>query len=214
VQFQGSIVHDIAALAATDGCARHPVLSRLTGARATARDTADAVHALCAIHGRPVTLFGTAARQAIPSADQPLLDEAETAFAQERAYLAALVAAVGPLPSTPGQAESVAAFAALRHTFDTLAASGRNGCAIGATIALMIDWETFRRLLDTAAAQHAVDRPANALPDHAIVLRCYATAATAAGVHRAIRFGAQQAFAQHRGLFDLIEARAIARDRL
>jgi len=46
-----------------------------------------------------------------------------------------------------------------------------------------------------------------------VVIAAYASPDTPAAALRAIRFGAQQAFAQHRGLLDLIEARAAARDR-
>lgn len=211
---QRTIAEGIAALAATDGCARHPAVVRLTAAQTSRRDAADAVHALCSVHGRTTTVFGLAAQHALPGVDHSWLADVETAFSRERAYLAALMSAVGPLPSTPGQAESDGAFAALRHTFDMLATSDRRGCAIGAAIAVVIDWRTFRRFLDDAAERLAVDRPGDALPDEGVMLRHYAAPQTPAGFARAIHFGAQQAFAQHRGLLDLIEARACARDRL
>jgi len=203
----------IAALAVTDSCAQHPFVPRLLGPHAAGRDLADAIHALCAVHGRANMIFETAARQRIPDVDHRWLDDAAAAIAAERGYLAALTAAVGPLPSTPGQAESDSAFAALRHAFDTLAGSDRLGCATGAAIALLIDWQTFRRICDTAAERVGLETPPCDLPGEVAIVRIGAAAGASPAVHRAMRFGAQQAFAQHRGLLCLIEARATARDR-
>ena len=60
---------------------------------------------------------------------------------------------------------------------------------------------------------YVVTGAVSALPDETVVIAAYASPDTPAAALRAIRFGAQQAFAQHRGLLDLIEARAAARDR-
>ena len=199
--------------ATDDGCAQHPIIARLTAATAPGRDLADAIHCICATHGETNALFLAAAYHPVPGVDVRWLDTAAADFAEERAYLAALTAAVGPLPSTPGQAQSDSAFAALRHAFEMLATSDRVGCAAGAAIALLIDWKAFRRIFDTAADRFGVTIPGNALPDEAVVIGAHTAPETSAAAHRAIRFGAQQAFAQHRGLLDLIDARAAARDR-
>lgn len=198
----------IAALAAGDSCARHPLIHRLAKPGAAGRDLADAVHALCAVHGRMSTLFEEAMRRAAPS-DAAWLSEAATAFAAERSYLARLTAAVGPLPSTPGQSESDAAFASQRHAFDMLARSDRAGCATGAALALAIDWQAFRGMLDAAAHRTGIAVPRCNMPSSDMLLLDETPA-----IHRAMAFGAQQAFAQHRGLCDLVEARATARDLL
>jgi hypothetical protein len=203
----------IATLALEDGCAGHPVIRRLTAPKAAGRDLADAVHALCSVHGRLTELFEEAGRRSVAERDQAWLAAATHAFEIERAYLARLTAAVGPLPSTPGQAESDAAFAAQRHTFDMLARSDRTGCATGAALALVIDWHAFRRILDAAAHRVGVAIVASHLPHEADIL-AIADADAPAPVARAMAFGAQQTFAQHRGLCDLIEARALARDKL
>lgn len=203
----------IAALAASDGCADHAILRRLAQAAVAGRDIADAVHALCAVHGRLTNVFEEARARAVPGLDALWLGQAAEAFGVERANLARLTAAVGPLPSTPGQAESDAAFAAQRHAFDMLARSDRTGCAIGAAMALVIDWHAFRTILDTAATRVGVAALPFGLPGIGEIV-ALATDALPAPVRRAIAFGAQQTFAQHRGLCDLIEARAIARDKL
>lgn len=203
----------LAALALNDGCAQHPVIRRLSAPGVAGRDLADAVHALCAVHGRLADLFEAAERSRAPGADTEWLATAATAFAAERSYLARLTAAVGPLPSTPGQPESDAAFAAQRRAFDMLARSDRAGCATGAALALAIDWHAFRRILDAAARRAGLAVSPSAMPDEIATATVAATAAASPAVQRAVAFGAQQAFAQHRGLCDLIEARAIARDR-
>lgn len=202
----------IAALAASDGCASHPQIVRLTAPDCAGRDLADAVHVLCAVHGRTGNLFDAAARNAGATAAPSWITDSSAAYAGERAYLASLTAAVGPLPSTPGQPQSDSAFAALRHAFDTLAESGRTGCAAGAAIALLIDWQTFRRVLDAAAARVGMDVPPNRLHDVAATMRIDTVGESSPGLLRAMRFGAQQALAQHRGMVDLIAARASARD--
>lgn len=204
----------IATLAANDGCAHHPLVRRLTLPAVAGRDLADAVHALCAVHGRLTDLFEEAARRPVADLDTTWLSDATEAFGIERAYLARLTAAVGPLPSTPGQAESDAAFAAQRHTFDMLARSDRAGCSIGAALALVIDWHAFRRILDAAASRAGVDIVASQLPDEIAIAQIATAPGATAPVRRAMAFGAQQTFAQHRGLCDLIEARASARDAL
>lgn len=204
----------IAALAASDGCAQHALVRRLTRPGVAGRDLADAVHAICSVHGRLTDLFDHAALRPVPDFDAAWLTDATRAFETERAYLARLTAAVGPLPSTPGQAESDAAFAAQRHTFDMLARSDRAGCSVGAALALVIDWHAFRRILDAAAQRSGVDVVQSQLPDEIAVAQIATAPGVAAPVRRAMAFGAQQTFAQHRGLCDLIEARASARDAL
>lgn len=204
----------VAALAVSDACAHHPLLRRLTAPGVAGRDLADAVHALCAVHGRLTDLFEEADRRRVAGLDNDWLTAATAAFGVERAYLARLTAAVGPLPSTPGQAESDAAFAAQRHAFDMLARSDRTGCATGAALALVIDWHGFRRILDAAAHRAGVPLATSQLPDEIVIARIATAPGAPAPVRRAIAFGAQQTFAQHRGLCDLIDARATARDNL
>ena len=63
------------------------------------------------------------------------LDHAAEAFERERLYLVRLTSAVGPLPSTPGAAETETSLVAARHALETLAQSERKGCALGAATA-------------------------------------------------------------------------------
>jgi hypothetical protein len=199
-------------LVAVDGSAGHPWPTRLAAGKATRRDLADAVHALSMLHGhRPGMADAARTRDAQPEAADWLALVAD-AFAGERAALAALVAAAGPLPSTPGHAESEATILAQRHALEMLARSDRRGCASGAVAALLLDWPAVRRVIDQAAAAFGVAPAPSPLPDAARTDAAIARLGTAPGSERAIGFGAQQLLAQHRGLWSLLEARAEARD--
>ena len=139
------------------------------------------------------------------------LDRATEAFERERLYLVRLTSAVGPIPSTPGAAETESSLLAARHALETLANSERNGCSLGAATALVGDWWPIRRLLDRAAARVGLECPAPSLPDEASVIMVIHRAADTAASERALAFGGEQLLLQHRALFDLLEARAAAR---
>ena len=202
----------IVALTSNDGSTAHPMCARLMEANALMRDVADAVHALCLLHGRHPGLIDHAlARNALPACSG-WLEEAVAAFASERAVLAKLASAVGPLPSTPGQAESEATILAQRHALETLAQSDRSGCAMGAAIAFVVDWRAMRRVLERAAERIGVTISPLHLPCDSDSATVIATIAERPGPERAMMFGAQQVLAQHRGLWALLEARAVARN--
>jgi hypothetical protein len=198
---------------ASEGCARHPHLTALLEATGphSGRDLADAVHLLCALHGRYPGLIEIAVQRCPKGEAQKWLARASEAFERERLYLVRLTASVGPMPSTPGSAETESSLVAARHALETLALSERNGCALGAATALIGDWWPIRRLLDRAAARVGTESPAPSLPDEASVIevieRCSETLPSA----RALGFGGEQLLLQHRALFDLLEARAEAR---
>ena len=99
---------------------------------------------------------------------QDWLNRASEAFERERLYLVRLTSAVGPLPSTPGAAETEASLVAARHALETLAMSERDGCALGAATALVGDWWPVRRLLDRAATRAGTEAPAPSLPDESL----------------------------------------------
>lgn len=203
----------LAALVAGDGSASHRFLARLTAGQPAMRDLSDVVHQLCLLHARHPDVIEQAAAQSNETATAEWLIEAAPAFAAERAYVVRLVAAAGPLPSTPGQAASEAAVAAQRHALDMLAQSGRAGCADGTALALIMDWPAIRRVLDIAAHRLGVEPPASPLPPAHETATVIDALAARLPVERAMLFGAQQMLAQHRGLWDLLEARASARDR-
>jgi hypothetical protein len=196
-----------------DGLARHPHLSALLdgAGRHSGRDISDAVHLLCSLYGRYPGLVEIALQRCPAGAVREWLSHASEAFERERLYLVRLTAAVGPLPSTPGAAETEASLVAARHALETLAMSERDGCALGAATALVCDWWPIRRLLDRAAARVGTEPPAPSLPDEASVVEVVDRAAVAPGTARALAYGGEQLLLQHRALFDLLEARADAR---
>lgn len=194
-----------------DGSAGHIVPDRLSRSDALLRDVADALHQLCSLHGRHPGVVDHAARSDLHPTASAWLEQAAAAFADERAYLIRVSAAVGPPPGTPGQAAAEAALAAQRHAIDLLARSVRPGCALGAAIAVTLDWPALRRPLDATAIRLGLETVPNALPSTAQTLRLIDTVAAEAPIERAMTFGLQQLLAQHRGLWDLLDARAGSR---
>ena len=59
------------------------------------------------------------------------LQEAAEAFERERLHLVRLTSAVGPMPRTPGAAETEASLLAQRHAIETLAQIGTPRLRIG-----------------------------------------------------------------------------------
>ena len=201
-------------LSDADGSVTHPQLGRLTAGGAGQRNLSDAIHAVCSVHGHHPGLIADVLARGIQPDAGDWLARAAAGFADERAYLARLTAAVGPLPSTPGQAESEAALVGERHALEMLARSERTGCATGAAAALVQDWTAIRRVLDVAAERFGVEIPLSTFPPEPETAAAIAKLGAAPGCERAILFGAQQLFAQHRGLWALLEARSSARGDL
>jgi hypothetical protein len=198
---------------AGEGSARHPHLSTLLEAAGphAARDMSDSVHLLCSLHGQYPGMIELALQRCPKGAVRDWLSRASDGFERERLYLVRLTSAVGPLPSTPGAAQTEASLVAARHALETLANSERDGCAIGAATALVGDWWPVRRLLDRAAARLGAEAPAPSLPDEASIVAIVDHAAQNPAAARALAFGGEQLLLQHRALFDLLEARASAR---
>lgn len=201
------------ALIAADGVESHPYLrdqEAFAGPEGT-RNLADVVHYLCILHGRHPGLIDHAAEATACAASQRWLTSISPAFAAERLYVTKLAVAAGPVPSTPGSAETEAAVGGQCHALQMLARSERRGCPLGAAVALVVDWMAFRPLLDHAAARLGVDVPSCLLPDRKAVGATIDEIALDPSVRRALSFGASQVLVQHRGLFDLLEARQSAR---
>lgn len=198
---------------AVDGSARHPHLAMLieTSGRYSARDLADSVHLLCSVHGNYPGLIEQAQTLSPDGPAKHWLGRAADAFERERLYLVRLTAAVGPIPSTPGAAETEATLVAQRHALEILAKSERRGCALGAATALVSDWWPIRRLLDRAATRTGIEFPAPSLPEQASVVAAIEAECDSPASERALAFGSEQLLLQNRGLFDLLEARAAAR---
>ncbi len=205
--------HPLAQLVARDGSATHGhsrSLLTLDSAAAT-RNASDAIHHLSMLHGRyPGVIDHASARTADDGARRQMFALAD-AFAIERDFLGRLVVAAGPIPSTPGQAETESSVVAQRHAIEMLAQSERRGCSLGAAIGVALDWHGIRPVLEAAARRFGVDIAATTIisPDELTAIA--ARECTAPATDRAAAFGAQQIVTQHRGLWDLLQARAHAR---
>lgn len=210
---QAGVVEAQFARVANAGSARHPQLLALLAAAGpnAARDFADAVHLLCHLYGRQPGLIDLALQSCAAGDSRDWLKDSANAFERERLYVVRLTSAVGPQPSTAGAAETEAALLAQRHALETLATSERRGCALGAATALVEDWRALRGLLDRAADRSGLDVPACILPDEDSVAKAIRAGADTPGAERALAFGAEQLLLQHQGFFDLLEARAEAR---
>lgn len=201
----------VTSLTERDGSAARPQLAVLARENCDRRDVADAAHYLAILHGRMPGVIEHAADHSDFEVAQDWLTGAAAGFAQERSYLVALSAAAGAVPSTPGQAATEAAITAQRHAIDMLAQSERRGCALGAAIALVCDWPAVRRALDVTAGRLELTPPPLMLPSLSATAELVGALATSRVVERAMLFGIEQLLAQHRGLWDLLEARSEAR---
>jgi hypothetical protein len=200
-------------LVVREASASHPQvrsLLSLDNAR-DARNAADALHHLSMLHGRHPGVVDHAAARTLDTVARKALFSLADAFAAERDVLGRLVVAAGPIPSTPGQAQTEASVIAQHHSIDMLAQSDRQGCALGAAVALALDWHAIRCVMDAAAKRFGVEPPASTLPPVATLGALAEATAQTPAIERAILFGGQQIVTQHRGLWDLLEARATAR---
>jgi hypothetical protein len=198
------------ACVAESGSVTHPWFtadSIRQGPEAT-RNLADAIHFLCALHGRHPGVIDHAAARTPEPPGRAWLGQTAEAMADERLYLTRLSVAAGPIPSTPGAHGSEAAIVAQRGALATLAQSDRRGCALGAALAFAADWHSIRSVLDAAAKRFGVEPRPLTFGPRALIGE---VADAANGAERALLFGAQQLALQHRALWDLLEARALAR---
>lgn len=209
--------HDFGGVLATalsDGSAAHPYLQSLMSDRSeqSSRNLSDAIHFVSLLHGRHPGVLDHATWRAPDDGTRERLEMLAGWFDRERALLTRLVVAVGPMPGTPGQAQSESAVVAQRNALTTLARSERPGCAIGACVALIADWNAIRPLLDLVADRWTV--PAGNHLDVQSECRPLVDPLLETPRERALMFGLDQVLQQHRGLWDLLEARRAARNAL
>lgn len=212
-QDRGTLAETLDLMVAADGTgAQAYILSgKLISGPDALRNMADSVHYLCLLHGRFPGVLDHAATKTSDNVARKWLIEAAEAFSTERAYVTKLSVAAGPLPSTAGQQQCEAAVIAQRHALDMLAQSDRKGCALGAAVALALDWRTIRAILDISATRLDMTPPACTLPDLPSTAAMMQDVADIGAMDRAINFGAQQLLGQHRGLWSLLAAREDAR---
>ena len=201
-------------LVAGEGSAAHSWLhsAELNAGPSATRNVADLVHLLSMLHGRTPGLIETAAEQNCWSGADAFLRKAAAGFAAERVYLADLIAAAGPAPSTPGDSGTVSAINAQYYTLATLARSERFGCTIGAVTAMLLDWQPIRAVLDGAADRLGLAAPQSLFPDEDACGTLLASLPDRPRLDRTLTFGARQVLAIHTGLLDYLSVRAGARD--
>lgn len=203
----------LADIIATQASATHPHLCTLASLDNAddARNASDALHHLSMLHGRHPGVIDHAATKTTDNEARLALFAMADGFAQEREILSRLVVAAGPIPSTPGQAETEASVVHQRHALEMLAQSDRQGCALGAAIAVALDWRAMNGLIAASGRRFGVDFRPSTLADDATLVTIARAACTSPAIERAMLFGAQQIATQHHGLWDLLEARARAR---
>ncbi|CAN5147911.1 hypothetical protein BH10PSE13_BH10PSE13_26600 [soil metagenome] len=174
-------------------------------------DFADAVHHLSLLHGHLPGVIDHAANRIADNAARDWLLRAVDGFGRERLYLNAIVVAAGPLPSTAGQDQVTTIIAQQCRALDMLAQSDRRGCAIGAAMALVLDWQAVRAILDLGAVRLSIDPRDLSLPGSGETLNLLTMLEQEHPIGRAVQFGATQLLGQHRGVWDLLQARAQVR---
>jgi hypothetical protein len=212
----GATGHIIDSLVAVDGTSSHAHANGLStvGVSHDARplgNLADMAHYLCLLHGRFPGVIDHAATRSTENAARQWLIQAADAFADERAFLTRVSVSLGPIPSTTGQDACDAAVLQQRHALEMLAQSDRRGCAMGAALTLVLDWWAIRRLLDIAALRVGLAPAKCRLPEKQDTLAVADAIASDENASRAVQFGTRQLLSQHRGLWDLLAARAAIR---
>ncbi|WP_417594734.1 DUF6975 family protein [Parasphingorhabdus sp.] len=170
-------------------------------------DIADIAHFLCMLHGRHPGVIDRAATKTVDDAAREWLIQAIDGFTAERSLLTRLTVAAGPISGVSTDDQSNAAVFGQRKALDMLSESDRNGCAIGAAIALVSDWHAIRTILERVALRVGVEARSSTLPDVATTLALKDQLSALPAVERALNFGVEQLLAQHRGLWQLLEAR-------
>ena len=174
-------------------------------------DIADIAHFLCVLHGCHPSVVDHAATKATEPIARDWLVHAMNGFTAERAFLTKLTVSAGPIMGLRMEDQSNAAVLAQRKALEMLAQSDRNGCALGASFALVLEWQAIRPLLENIAVKLGIEPGSASLPSSEATNRLNAELAKSRSVERAIIFGVDQILAQHRGLWQLLEARRNAR---
>jgi hypothetical protein len=220
-------LHDAGNAADADAFARHVVdslaavvappgghLSRLVAGNMpkALQALADCAHFLTILHGQVPSLFELASGSGSPGTTA-WLRALTGAFSEDRRWLARLSVLTGASLDLGGLTSAEQVVRDQRDAMLTLATSSRNGCALGAAVALVVEWRRLRDDLPRAALALDIDcrdRLAPSWPDDGVepaLVDC----GDEAMVRRAIVFGATQLASLHWQLFELLEARHAAR---
>lgn len=197
------------------GAGQHPWVARLASdtGRSSGLDLADAIHGLTQLHGGAAGLVDGASLKARSVNERAFLIRAFDAWQCERNVLSVLSVAVGPVPSTPGPVGDGPTTASLASAIATLGSSERAGVTLGATAALVIEWNGLRPLLDRAAHRFGAPIPCCQLQDPTELLATVAGFIDTPAIERAAAFGARQLLRQHGEFIAMLERRARTRNQ-
>ncbi len=168
---------------------------------------ADIAHFMAISHGRHPGIVDHAADRMVQQSARMWVVAATTGFAAERALLNRMIVAAGPIQRHSDQDKVTAMLAMQARSFELLATSERVGCAAGAAIAFVLDWQATRPLLERAAIAMGIEPLPCALPIMSESKQLLETLSTLPAIERAISFGAEQILAQQSGLWKLVAAR-------
>lgn len=170
-------------------------------------DIADIAHFMCILHGSHPGVIDHAATKITEDAAREWLMQATDGFAAERSFLTKLTVAAGPISGVSADDPSNAAVLGQRKALEMLSQSDRNGCAIGAAMALVSDWHCIRKILEPIALRLGVEARFPILPNVEKTSDLKRELAETPALERALNFGSEQLLNQHRGLWQLLEAR-------
>lgn len=168
---------------------------------------ADIAHYMCIAHGRLPGVVDHAASKMVDDASRAWLVKAIDAFALERAFLNRLTVAAGPVTRQIGQDKVTALVTSQVKNFEMIATSDRNGCAAGAAIAFVVDWNETRPLLEAASLHLGLETGRSLLPSNSECQILTENLAHSEPIRRAMKFGSDQLLGQQRGLWKIIAAR-------
>ncbi len=168
---------------------------------------ADIAHFMCIAHGRLPGVVDYAATKIVDDEARGWFVKTINAFALERSFLNRLTVAAGPVTRQLGQDKVTALVTGQVKNFRMIATSDRKGCAAGAAIAFVLDWQDTRAVLEACAINLGLNPDFADMPMamESQILAEKLAANDAAS--RAMMFGAQQLLGQQRGLWQLIAAR-------
>jgi hypothetical protein len=168
---------------------------------------ADIAHFMAISHGRHPGVVDHAADKMVDQSARQWVVEATQGFAVERDLLNQMIVAAGPIRRHADQDKITALLGTQARSFELLATSERTGCAAGAAIAFVIDWQLTRPLLERVALALEVEPNKCRLPSIEDSSQLVFNLSTSPSIERALAFGSAQILAQQSGLWRLVAAR-------
>jgi hypothetical protein len=168
---------------------------------------ADISHFMAISHGRHPGVVDHAADRMVDQSARGWVVAATQGFAAERNLLNQMIVAAGPIQRHSDQDKVTALLASQARSFELLATSERKGCAAGAAIAFVLDWQATRPLLERTALALGIQPAVETLPQAEASQELLEILSESPATERAIFFGAEQIVAQQSGLWRLVAAR-------